>query len=385
VRGDRRIVEGVRITRLQVTLLDVVPSVVRVVDVPASATLPELHDILQAAVGWSDAHLHQFLTDDTTYGVPDKDLVGIQQDETGVRLRDLPDTFGYAYDLGDGWEHEVRVIGAGTGEPGCVYGEGACPPEDCGGPPGYQHLLEVLADPAHDEHDQLRRWVGPRADFDQEETDRHVRQAVGEVPASVRMLLDLTAGGVKLTPGGRLPRVLVRQVQELRPGWYPLDRPASIEEDLLPLAVLHDVMRSVGLLRLSKGVLAPTKAAGDDVEVVRRLRTWFEPGAFAGVVTELVAAELAAHGALHGDTLARRVHRLLGRGWFRGAEPLTDHDLRLVVAEMAAAMEGLDLVELDEPVWRPGRSALSLLPRAAVIARSVAQRSDVGTAQLLTR
>ena len=53
-------------------------------------------------------------------------------------------------------------------------------------------------------------------------------------------------------------------------------------------------MRSVGLLRPSKGVLAPTKAAGDDVEVVRRLRTWFEPGAFAGVVTELVAAELAA-------------------------------------------------------------------------------------------
>ena len=54
------------------------------------------------------------------------------------------------------------------------------------------------------------------------------------MPASVRMLLDLTAGGVKLTPGGRLPRVLVRQVQEQRPSWYPLDRPASIEEDLLP-------------------------------------------------------------------------------------------------------------------------------------------------------
>ena len=51
-----------------------------------------------------------------------------------MRLRDLPDTFGYVYDLGDGWEHQVRVVGAGTGEPGCVYGEGACPPEDCGGP-----------------------------------------------------------------------------------------------------------------------------------------------------------------------------------------------------------------------------------------------------------
>ena len=36
----------------------------------------------------------------------------------------------------------------------------ACPPEDCGGPPGYAELLEVLANPTHEEHERLLRWVG---------------------------------------------------------------------------------------------------------------------------------------------------------------------------------------------------------------------------------
>jgi len=375
----------VRTIRLRITLRDVAPSVVRVVDVPAAGTLAELHHVFQAALGWTDSHLHQFVTDGATYGVPDEDGPEGVLDESGVRLRDLPGSLAYLYDLGDRWEHEVRVLGAGRDEAGCLYGEGTCPPEDCGGPPGYAHLLAVLADPAHEDHDEMGRWAGEHPDFDQARTDRHVRQAVGEVPASVRLVLDLAAGGVKLTPGGRLPRALVRQVQEQRPHWYPLDRPASVEEDLLPLAVLHDLMRSVGLLRLAKGVLTPTRAAADDVEVVRRLRSWFVPGAFLGAVAELVVAELAARGPQHGDSLARQVHSLLGRGWFRGAEPVTDEDLLLAVAQMAAVMQGLDLIEVDEPVWRPGPSVLSLLPRATLLARVLGPRTDADQARLLTR
>ena len=41
---------------------DVVPAVVRVVDVPAALTLPELHAVLQVAIGWTDSHLHEFVT-----------------------------------------------------------------------------------------------------------------------------------------------------------------------------------------------------------------------------------------------------------------------------------------------------------------------------------
>jgi len=267
-----------RTVRLRVTMREVKPRVERVIDVPAAITLDELHEVLQVALGWTDSHLHQFRTDTTTYAVPFEvwDDGEAEVDERGVPMSMLPSDFVYAYDLGDGWEHEIAVLGRGGDTPGCVGGEGACPPEDCGGPYGYDELLGALANTRHPEHKRMRTWVGDGLrPFDQDATSQQVRHAVGDVPDSVRLLLDLLADGVKLTPGGRLPRALVRTVQEQRPGWYPLGRPASIEEDLQPLATLHDMLRHVRLLRPANGVLRPTKAAADEIETVRRLRSWF--------------------------------------------------------------------------------------------------------------
>lgn len=221
----------VKTVRLRVTMREVVPRVERVIDVPAALTLDELHEVLQAAIGWTDSHLHQFRTEDTVYTVPFEDWGEDREvDERGVRLSTLPTRFAYAYDLGDNWQHDVEVLGRGDDQPGCVYGEGTCPPEDCGGVGGYADLLDALADPRHREHDSMREWTGDRLKpFDREATSQRVRDAVGAVPESVRILLDLLADGVKLTPGGRLPRVVVRAMQQERPGWHPLGRLASIE------------------------------------------------------------------------------------------------------------------------------------------------------------
>ena len=49
--------------------------VLRVLDVPAGVLLPELHDLLQVAIGWTDSHLHQFVADDVCYGMPDTDAL----------------------------------------------------------------------------------------------------------------------------------------------------------------------------------------------------------------------------------------------------------------------------------------------------------------------
>jgi hypothetical protein len=70
----------------------------------------------------------------------------------------------YTYDFGDDWEHTVEIEKTqpavdGEAYPCCVAGKGACPPEDCGGPWGYQHLLEVVADPTHPEYADQRTWV----------------------------------------------------------------------------------------------------------------------------------------------------------------------------------------------------------------------------------
>ena len=48
--------------------------------------------------------------------------------------------------------------------PACIAGEGACPPEDCGGTYGFAELKEILAGPDSAERDEMQEWVG--GDFD---------------------------------------------------------------------------------------------------------------------------------------------------------------------------------------------------------------------------
>jgi hypothetical protein len=353
-----------------VTLREVTPAVQRVIDVPAAIIQDELHEVLQLALGWTDSHLHQYRTDLAVYSVPvdDWEEEG-ETDERGVRLSALPPHFDYLYDLGDGWTHDVEVLGPGGDAAGCVDGQGACPPEDCGGPGGYTELLATLADPRHPEHQAMREWVGDRLrPFDQQATDRRVRNAVGEVPESVRLLLGLLADGVKLTPGGRLPRVVVRAVQQQRPDWYPLGRPASIEEDLLPLAALHDILRHAGLLRLTNGVLRPTKAAGDEVETVHRLRSWFPPRGFSTFVAERSVALVTARGPLRTRDLAAEVSSMLGHGWRRGSDPITVADVEQELYRLAHQLAALDLLATSWHAWTAGRSARSLLPGVALLA-----------------
>ena len=52
-------------------------------------------------------------------------------------------------------------------------GEGRCPPEDVGGPPGYEHFLEAIADPGHPDHDELTEWHDEPFDPSVPDTDMH--------------------------------------------------------------------------------------------------------------------------------------------------------------------------------------------------------------------
>jgi hypothetical protein len=188
------------------------------------------------------------------------------------------------------------------------------------------------------------------------------------VPGSVRLLLDLLGEGVKLTPGGRLPRAVVRAVQQQRPSWSPLGRPASIEEDLLPLAVLHDLLRHVRLIRLSGGVLRPTKAAADELQTVRRLRSWFDPQGFSTMVAERAVALVTARGPLPVPEIAVEIHPLLGHGWSRAGQPITTRDVEAELRRLSHQFQALDLITATRSVWSAGPSARSLLPGANLLA-----------------
>lgn len=156
---------------LTLTLRDIDPPVWRQILVPASLTLRQLHDVLQTAMGWKDYHLHLFDIDGVLYGDVE-DLwdrpTGDENAFTVGQAADAVTQFSYEYDFGDGWQHYIRVGRRMTGAdtPRLMAGERACPPEDCGGAPGYRHLLEVLADPAHEEHRELLDWIGGRHDPD---------------------------------------------------------------------------------------------------------------------------------------------------------------------------------------------------------------------------
>lgn len=428
-----------RTVRLQVRLREVDPPVLRVLDVPAAVVLPELHELLQAAMGWTDSHLHEFLvpapapaafattasagTDDaqafpagsdsrrvpatgasdaadalddagTPAGFPDLytdpdaviryglvdadwcDELDPTRDEAAVRLAQLGARFVYHYDFGDSWQHEVTVLGPGAEHPGCVYGEGACPPEDCGGPCGYAETLAALADPHHPEHTAIRDWIGDPGfapdRFDRPAADLLVRQTVGQVPESVRLLLDLLAGGVRLTQTGRLPRTVVHQMQHHRPDWAYDTRPARSEDDLPALAELHQLLRRVGLARPNHGTLRPTRAATDDLQILRRLRRGLGPdtGFTAQLATDAIGL-LAATGPRRLDELAGHLHPLLAHGWTRAGQPLTATDIRHELAALGALLHGLDLITHTDrwgSNWAPGPSARWLLPRATALA-----------------
>jgi hypothetical protein len=155
--------------RLLVRLRNVEPAVWRHVEIESGAKLPDVSRALLTAMGWTDSHLHAFRAGAHAYGTVDPDFGLDILDERDVGLGKIApvpkSTFGFEYDFGDGWEHDVSVDAIYPAEldatyPRCLAGKNACPPEDCGGPPGYESLLEILADPKHPEYKQMRMWAG---------------------------------------------------------------------------------------------------------------------------------------------------------------------------------------------------------------------------------
>jgi hypothetical protein len=159
---------GQPIFQLRIDLNDAHVPIWRRVLVPGSVRVAKLHDMLQAAMGWTNSHLHSFEVDGTTYGMQFDDYPEDELDEKEFTvLRALGDAtkFSYEYDFGDGWEHTITVESMSRPQMGikfgvCLDGAGACPPEDCGGVWGYKNLVDVLADPTHEEHEELSGWIG---------------------------------------------------------------------------------------------------------------------------------------------------------------------------------------------------------------------------------
>jgi hypothetical protein len=180
------------IVQIKITLLDTDPEIFRRVLVYANTPLADLHDVIQNAMGWEHDHLYHFIKDkviyvqddDTDFGLLMRDRVKSESEYTVDDL--VPNVrakFLYEYDFGDSWMHEVKrekFTQAVTElqHPICLEGQGACPPEDCGGVYGYYQLLEVLADPKNPEYEESLEWFSddfkPKY-FDIDEANRKLK------------------------------------------------------------------------------------------------------------------------------------------------------------------------------------------------------------------
>ncbi len=156
-----------RLYLLKIRLLDIEPEIWRRFVVPGSITLDRLHDVIQIVMGWEDYHLHAFTIGKKRYTEnPEYKDDGVHDGR--FRLVDLIKqkgrTFGYEYDFGDCWEHEITIEDSRYFNPElqapveCIEGERACPPEDVGGIPGYFEFCNALKNPAHEEHQRYTEW-----------------------------------------------------------------------------------------------------------------------------------------------------------------------------------------------------------------------------------
>jgi hypothetical protein len=153
--------------KMRVVLNGTNPLVWRQIIVPADLTLNAFHSVLQLIMGWQMTHLFDFEIDGKRYAEPDdfdekmpKSLHSILSDV----LKDQK-SFSYNYDFGDGWRHTIDVeeilpAQSQPVRPMCTGGENACPPEDCGGMPGFEDLKKILSNPNNPEYDERLSWLG---------------------------------------------------------------------------------------------------------------------------------------------------------------------------------------------------------------------------------
>lgn len=190
MRGIENLAGPDWVLELRVGLVDSDPEIWRRLEVLGSMPLGLVHEVLQVAFGWEDAHLHRFVDSDpfaplrpVNGEVPEsRQWLPAQWceeetdlDEDGCSLDQLlargsGEAF-YEYDFGDSWLHRIELVSrrpADRDAPPAQLIDGARrgPLEDCGGFPGYEEILDALADRTRPDHAEYSAWAAEMAGTD---------------------------------------------------------------------------------------------------------------------------------------------------------------------------------------------------------------------------
>lgn len=175
---------------IRVELLDVEPPVWRRVLIGDDMPLYEVGAAVVGAMGWHGSHLFAFEIDGKRYDIRFEDGLDLDDslDMTGIIARDVfrPGVdAAFQYDFGDDWWHELKVLdhrqtATGDKPPRCIDGENACPPDDTGGPFGFEEMRAAAGDPNHPDHDEMSDYLGDfdPAAFDVKKADRNLKKVL---------------------------------------------------------------------------------------------------------------------------------------------------------------------------------------------------------------
>lgn len=165
---------------LRVELKSFKPAIYREVLVDPNITLGTLHTVIQAAMGWENAHLYAFaqplrstepfwkIPNQRKWQKPNPDAWGEPMgNDAKVRLSQLltapKQRLLYLYDFGDEWLHTITLMAFSEAHvplPHLLKAQNGCPPEDCGGPPGAEYWAAAWYDADHEDHETARDMFG---------------------------------------------------------------------------------------------------------------------------------------------------------------------------------------------------------------------------------
>jgi len=182
------------ILQLHISLQNSDPVIYRTVQVKPETSFFELHHIIQIAMGWQNYHLFEFNLDGYRVGAIEEtekgNGYGSDQvlDANTIMLKDIvsckQDSFLYTYNFGNSWTNNITLKKSVHKEkkiyyPVCIDGQLNCPPEDCGGIPGFYYILSIIQDKKHAEYKETLQWVGKKYDpslFDKDKINKQLKQ-----------------------------------------------------------------------------------------------------------------------------------------------------------------------------------------------------------------
>lgn len=341
----------VRGFRIRIDLQRTKPPVWRRVEVPGDILLPRLHELIQAAMGWTDSHLHRFRTSNdrnppeflTQFDL-DEGHEGMLEDD--VRLDQLlsaeGDRLWYDYDFGDDWNHVLRVEKVLDGPPPaptCVGGKLACPPEDCGGVWGYAELAD---------------WV--RSDYDD---------------ALRPEVFDSTEEGRAWLPAGWHPDAF--DMDETNESITAVTaEPISVVEEL---ASLLELSRNRGARGLRIALAHPSASGTTDIDADDAAELTEPFRVLLDVVGD--GAALTGAGYLKPVVVEQIAHRTGITGWWIGKA--NREDLTWPVWELRATARALGLVSVRKGRIAPTRAIAARRDDPQAILRHITGRLPLGT------